>query len=167
MHIRPFSPEDITTLLVIYNDVIATSTAIYLDEPISQIELQDWVDTRLSKNYPVLVAILNNTVVGFSSFGDWRAKPGYRFTVEHTVHIAREKRGHGIGGALLEALFPFARTLNKHVMLGVVDADNIGSLRFHERYGFTEVARFPQVGFKFNRWLDAVFMQKFLNGAPE
>lgn len=149
-------------MLVIYNEVIANSTAVYIDTPSTLSEMQDWVDGKLAKNYPVLVAVENEQVLGFSAFGDWRAKPGYRYTVEHTVHIHADARGKGLGAQLLTALFPLAQALGKHAILGVVDGENTGSIRFHERLGFVEVARFPEVGFKFNRWLDAVFMQRFI-----
>lgn len=163
MNIRPFQPSDISQMLGIYNEVIANSTAIYIETPSSLTILQKWVDEKLAKNYPVLIAVEDGKVLGFSTFGDWRAKPGYRYTVEHTVHMHVDARGKGVGAQLLQALFPCAHALGKHVMLGVVDGENTGSIRFHERLGFTEVARFPQVGFKFNRWLDAVFMQRFIN----
>lgn len=163
MHIRPFIPADISDMLVIYNEVIANSTAIYIDTPSTLEELQEWVETKQIKKYPVLVAVKESAVLGFSTFGDWRAKPGYRYTVEHTVHVNANTRGQGIGAHLVKALFPYAHALGKHVMLGVVDGENTGSIRFHERLGFEEVARFPQVGYKFDRWLDAVFMQRFID----
>ncbi|PHR91796.1 MAG: GNAT family N-acetyltransferase [Robiginitomaculum sp.] len=163
MRIRPFIPSDISDMLLIYNEVIANSTAIYIDTPSTLEELQNWVKTKQAQNYPVLVAVDGDTVLGFSAFGDWRPKPGYRYTVEHTVHVSADTRGQGIGAQLVKALFPYAHALGKHVILGVVDGENTGSIRFHERLGFKEVARFPQVGYKFDRWLDAVFMQRFID----
>jgi L-amino acid N-acyltransferase YncA len=112
----------------------------------------------------VLVAVEGDRVLGFSSFGDWRgAWSGYRHTVEHSVHVAAKSRGCGIGGRLVEALFPLAAAMNMHVMIGGIDAANQGSLRFHERLGFQRVAHFRQVGHKFGRWLDLVFVQRFLD----
>ena len=104
-------------------------------------------------------------MIGFASFGDFRAWPGYRFTVEHTVHVRADRRGHGVGSALMAPLFDRAAALGKHVMVAGVDADNLPSLRFHERHGFTRVAHFRQVGFKFDRWLDLIFLQRFLEPA--
>ncbi|HXN09962.1 MAG TPA: GNAT family N-acetyltransferase, partial [Steroidobacteraceae bacterium] len=103
------------------------------------------------------------------SFGDWRGTwPGYRYTVEHTVHVESAARGTGVGRQLLEALFPRALALHKHVMVGGIDADNHASIRFHERLGFVPVAHFREVGHKFGRWLDLVFVQKLLEapGSP-
>jgi phosphinothricin acetyltransferase len=117
----------------------------------------------------VLVAVAGSEVLGFASFGEWRgAWPGYRYTVEHSVHVRGDVRGRGVGRALLEALFPAALALGKHVMIGGIDAANDASIRFHARLGFERVACFREVGHKFGRWLDLIFMQRFLDppGAP-
>ena len=97
----------------------------------------------------MLVALdsTNNDVLGFASFGEWRgAWPGYRYTVEHTVHVRHDVRGQGVGRALVEALVPRALALGKHVMIGGIDAANEASIRFHERLGFERVANFREVG---------------------
>jgi L-amino acid N-acyltransferase len=169
MLIRNATMDDLPEVLAIYNDVVATSTAIYADRPATLEDRAEWFETRRKRGYPVLVAVEGDGVLGFSSFGDWRgAWAGYRHTVEHSVHIAAQSRGGGVGRRLVEALFPFASAMNMHVMIGAIDAANEGSLRFHERLGFQRVAHFKQVGHKFGRWLDLVFMQRFLDapGAP-
>ncbi len=163
--IRPARLSDIPGLLAIYNEVIATSTAVYAVEAVSLEDRQQWFNTRQAQGFPVLVAVVGEAVVGFASFGEWRgAWHGFRFTVEHSVHVAASARGQGIGQALVEALFPLALAMDKHVMIGAIDGDNDGSVRFHERLGFTVAGRFPEVGHKFGRWLDLVFMQRFLDG---
>jgi phosphinothricin acetyltransferase len=162
MLIRDAGSHDLPGILAIYNEVIATSTAIYRDEPTSLDERGAWLQARLAKGFPVLVAVDAGDVLGFSSFGEWRGAPGYRHTVEHSVHVGAARRGTGIGRALVDALFPRALAMGKHVMIGGVDAENEPSLRFHARLGFEEVARFRQVGRKFDRWLDLVFVQRFL-----
>ena len=169
IEIRPAGIDDLPAVLAIYNEVIATSTAVYSLEPSTLAERQDWFDARRTGGYPVLVALCGTEVVGFASFGEFRgAWPGYRYSVEHSVHVHRGHRGGGIGSALVQALFPLALAMGKHVMLGGVDADNEGSLRLHERLGFQRVAHFREVGHKFGRWLDLVFVQRILDapGAP-
>jgi phosphinothricin acetyltransferase len=169
MLIRDAARDDLQQILAIYNDVVATSTAIYADRPATLEDRAQWFEGRKARGYPVLVAVEAERVLGFSSFGDWRgAWSAYRHTVEHSVHVAAENRGGGIGGRLVEALFPLAVSMNMHVMIGAIDAANNGSLRFHERLGFQPVAHFKEVGHKFGRWLDLVFMQRFLDapGAP-
>ena len=147
-------------LLSIYNDVIATSTAIYSHLPVALDDRRQWWRARLAQGYPVLVARDPSGVVGFASFGDFRAWPGYRFTVEHSVHVRADGRGRGVGTALLTALFPRAAALNKHVMIGGVDAANAAAIRFHERLGFEKAGQLREVGYKFDRWLDLVFLQR-------
>jgi L-amino acid N-acyltransferase YncA len=165
---RTAEEADLPAILSIYNSIVATSTAIYRDEPTTLEERTAWFRARTAAGYPVLVAELDGEVLGFASYGDWRgAFPGYRHTVEHTVHIADGARGSGAGAALMRHLLDLARQAGVHVMLGAVDADNAGSLRFHERLGFTRVSHFHEVGRKFGRWLDLVFVQKILGSAGE
>jgi len=107
----------------------------------------------------VLVATLGDAIVGYASFGDFRAFDGYRFTVENSVYVAEKARRQGAASALLAALIEEARALGKHVMVAGIAGDNDISIRLHAKYGFVETARMLEVGFKFGRWLDLVFMQ--------
>jgi phosphinothricin acetyltransferase len=151
---------DLPGLLAIYNEVIATSTAVFSSVPVTLAERQQWWRTRIAQGYPVLVARDAQGVAGFSTFGDFRASPGYRFSVEHTVHVRGDGRGRGLGTSLVRALIPRAAQLGKHVMIAGVDAANAPSIRFHERLGFTVAGTLREVGHKFDRWLDLVFMQR-------
>jgi L-amino acid N-acyltransferase YncA len=162
--IRAAREADLPGILAIYNDVIAASTAVYTSETATLEERRAWFSARSSQGFPVLVAVDNGGVLGFASFGEWRgAWPGYRYTVEHSVHVRGDMRGRGVGRLLVEALFPQARALGKHVMIGGIDAANDASIRFHARLGFERVACFREVGHKFGRWLDLIFMQRFLD----
>jgi L-amino acid N-acyltransferase YncA len=162
MTVRDAVENDLPAILEIYNEVIATSTAVYRDTPATLDDRLSWWRAKQEPGFPTLVADDDGLVVGFATFGDFRSWPGYRFTVEHTVHVHRDRRGRGIGSALMRPLIERAESLGKHVMIAGVDADNAGSIAFHERLGFERVAHFREVGFKFNRWLDLVFLQKFL-----
>ncbi len=163
--IRDATSADIEGVLAIYNDVVRTSTAIYRDEPTTLEERSTWWSGRVQQGYPVLVAADESGVLGFASFGDFRAWPGYRYTVEHTVLVRGDCRAQGVGLALMKPLMTRAESLGKHVMVAGVDADNHPSLRFHERLGFQRVGHFHEVGFKFGRWLDLVFLERLLGGA--
>ena len=163
MTVRNAVDEDVPGILAIYNDVIATSTAVYRDDPASLDDRQQWLNARRAQSYPIIVAAGGSGIVGFASYGDFRAWPGYRFSVEHTVHVRADERGRGVGTMLMQALIQRAIEQRKHVMIGGVDADNEPSLRFHERLGFVRAAHLRQVGFKFGRWLDLVFVQRILN----
>jgi L-amino acid N-acyltransferase YncA len=162
--IRPANEADLPGILAIYNDVIISSTAVYTDSPVPLEERKAWLDARRAQRYPVLVSVDGLDVMGFASFGDFRPWPSYRHTVEHTVHVRSDRRGLGIGGRLVRELFPMAIARDKHVMIAGVDASNEDSLRFHERLGFEKVAHLKEVGHKFGRWLDLVFLQRFLDG---
>ena len=125
---------------------------------------------RRARGFPVLVAVDDAAptpkVVGIGTYADFRDsidKPGYRFTVEHSIHVHRDATGRGIGPRLLDALVAHARRRGAHVMVAGIDGENEGSIRFHERHGFVETARMPQIGHKFGRWLDVVFLQRYLD----
>jgi phosphinothricin acetyltransferase len=159
MQIRPALESDVPGVLAIYNDVIATSTAIYVDQPVALQDRIDWFRARRAQGYPVLVAVDETGVAGYASYGDFRAFPGYRYTVEHSVHVRADRRAAGVGAALMGALIPLAAGQGKHMMIAAIDAANTGSIRFHGRFGFVAAGHFREVGVKFGRWLDVVFMQ--------
>jgi phosphinothricin acetyltransferase len=165
MPIRDAIEADLPAILAIYNEIIASTTAVYSEQPVSLEDRHRWWRGRVEQGYPVLVAHDAAGVAGFATFGDFRAWPCYRHTVEHSVHVHRERRGQGIGTQLVSALIPRAALLGKHVMVAGVDADNAISIRLHERLGFERVAHFREVGCKFGRWLDLVFLQRSI-GAP-
>jgi phosphinothricin acetyltransferase len=162
MTIRDATQDDFPSITAIYNEVILHSTAIYRDEPVTVADRIALWRARSDQGYPTLVAHDGEAVLGFAWFGDFRSGVGYRFTVEHTVHVDAACRGQGIGSELLEALIPRAAALGKHVMIGGIDAENAGSLRFHERHGFERVAHCREVGYKFGRFLDLVLVQRII-----
>jgi L-amino acid N-acyltransferase YncA len=162
LQIGDATEEDLAGLLAIYNEVIATSTAIYSCDPVTLEERQKWWRARTAQGYPVLIARDEQGVAGFATFGDFRAWPGYRFTVEHSVHVRAAGRGRGVGTLLVQALLARAAALGKHVMIAGVDAANAAAIRFHERLGFEKCGHLREVGYKFERWLDLVFLQRRL-----
>lgn len=162
--LRPATPADLPAILAIYNDAVLHTTASYDLEPSTLAQRAAWLDERTRQGFPVIVADEGGEVVGFGSYGTFRDKPGYRHTVEHSVYVAPGRRGRGIGRALLAELIALARAQGKHAMVGGVDAENTGSLQFHLALGFVEVARFREVGYKFGRWLDIIFVELILDG---
>src|SRR5215472_11356715 len=151
---------DLEGIVRIYNEVIANTTAVFASLPVTVAERRRWWQARTAQGYPVLIARDAHGVAAFGTFGDFRAWPGYRFTVEHTLHVRADARGRGIGTQLLRVLIGRAHALGKHVMIAGVDADNAASIRFHERLGFTQAGRLREVGYKFDRRLDLVFLQR-------
>lgn len=163
--VRDASEADLVGITAIYNDVVATTTAIYSGTPATLADRRAWLTARVSAGFPVLVAVrAEEEVCGFASFGAWRgAWPGYRYTVEHSVHVAADWRGAGVGRQLMSALIARGQAMGLHAMIGAVDAANAASLGFHEKLGFQRVALMPEVGRKFDRWLDLVFVHRFLD----
>ena len=159
MRIRDATKSDVPAILGIYNDVVTNTTAIYDERPSTLEERQAWFEAR-SKNFPVLVGELNGEVVGFSTFGEWRSRWGYRFTVEHSVHVRADCRGKGFGRQLIEVLFPRAAAMNVHMMIAHIDSAAATSLRLHEKLGFENVGTFREVGKMRGGWLSVVAMQK-------
>lgn len=162
MRVREAEEADLPGVLAIYNDVIARSTAVFSDQPATLDDRRAWLAQRRSLGYPVLVAEDARGVAGFASFGDFRSWPGYRHTVEHSIHVREGVRRSGVGGLLLLPLIARAAALGKHVMVAGIDGENAASLAFHARFGFVEAGRLREVGHKFGRWIDLVFMQRAL-----
>jgi phosphinothricin acetyltransferase len=159
--VREATAADQRAILDIYNEAVLDSTATFDLEPRTWEEHQQWADAH-GPPYRVLVAVVDETVAGWGSLSPFRAKQGYRFTAEDSIYVHQDLRGRGIGGALLEGLVEAARRGGFHSIMALIDGDGAVSVRLHQRAGFRHVGRFPEVGFKFDRWLDVVHMQKVL-----
>jgi phosphinothricin acetyltransferase len=156
------SRADLGEILAIYNEVIRNSTAVYSEEEFTPARGDAWFNTKIDHGFPMVVARDPTGITGFGTFGEFRAWPCYRNSVEHSVHVRSDRRGRGIGRALVADLLARAAAAGKHVMIAGIDADNAVSLGMHRSLGFVEVGHFREVGFKFGRWLDLKFMQCIL-----
>ncbi len=160
--VRQATEKDMTAVLEIVNDEILHSTAIW-DYDVRTLDQQKTIFTeKKEKGFPFLVAEKNNRIVGFGTYGPFRFKIGYRFTVEHSVYVHKDFTGNGIGSLIVKELIEMAKLQKLHTMIGVIDAENIGSIAFHERMGFKKVGHLKETGYKFDRWLDSVFVQMML-----
>lgn len=162
--IRPGTREDVPGILAILNDAILTTTASWHHEPRTLEQQLAWFDAKQAGGWPVLVAVApGGTVAGWATFGPFRPLAGYRLTVEHSVYVDAARRRRGIATRLLEALVVEARSRGLHAMIGGAAAENEGSIVLHERLGFERVAHFREVGEKFGRRLDLVFLELLLD----
>ncbi len=161
--IRDAREDDLPAILSIHNDEILHGTAIWWRDPVDLANRRALLATQRAKSYPYLVAEADGRVAGYASFGEFRPQDGYDRTVETSLYVHPNHRGRGVAAALMPALIEAARHLGKHAMVGGIDATNEASLRLHRRFGFVETGRLPQVGFKFGRYLDLVFMQLLLD----
>jgi len=160
--IRPYQIEDAPILLEIINYNILNATALYDYEPRTLENQVAILEEKLSKGFPVIVATENKMVVGFGYYSEFRFREAYKFTVEHSVYAHPNHIGKGIGKLILENLIDLAKAQKLHTMIGVIDAENQSSIEFHKKFGFEIAGTIKESGFKFNRWLHSVFMQKML-----
>ena len=160
--VRPAAEPDLAAILEITNEAIRNGTALWTVTPTTLQARRDWWQERVADGFPVLVAERAGRVLGFASYGRFRPHEGYAHTVEHSLYVHAGARGEGLGHALLAALVSDATRAGKHVMIGGIEAGNGASIALHERAGFTRSALLLQVGRKFDRWLDLLFMQKQL-----
>jgi phosphinothricin acetyltransferase len=157
--IRAATTSDIAAITAIYNDVIATTNAIYREAQVDVSERMAWFEDKRAHGYPVIVADQEGEVVGYGVFGSFRFGEGYNHTVEHSVHVSQSHRGQGIGKEILEYLMSLAREQNRKVMVAAIDSTNIASIKLHASYGFQESARMPHIAQKHGQPLDLVLMQ--------
>jgi L-amino acid N-acyltransferase len=165
MIVRPATVTDADAIASTLNAFIATTTIEWTDAPKTEDSVLVWLDDHET----VLVAEEADDVVGVAAYGWFRdvvKRPGYQFTVEHTVHVREDHWGKGIGRDLMHALIDLARESGKHTIIGAVDSANGASIRFHERLGFVEVGRLPEIGAKFGQWCDLVLLQIHLDDRP-
>jgi L-amino acid N-acyltransferase YncA len=162
-NIRSARESDLPGILEIYNDIILTTTAVYQYVPQTTEMRRAWYDSKLKDGFPVFVAESEGRVVGFSSYGPFRAWAAYKYTVENSVYVAADQRGNGIGKLLMTPLIDTAKQQDLHAIIAGIDASNLGSIKLHQSFGFEGVAHFRQVGYKFGHWLDLKFMQLLLN----
>jgi L-amino acid N-acyltransferase YncA len=180
--IRDAVAADLQAIVGLLNAFITTTTYEYTDTPHTVASRAPWFARQTRRGFPVLVAetmapgdaresgTAPNTpsptstpVVGFAAYGDFRdsvARPGYRFVVEHSVHVAEDAWGAGVGRLLMESLIDRAAANGVRTMIGAIDSSNVGSIEFHRRLGFVETARMPEVGYKHGQWLELVLVQR-------
>jgi len=125
---------------------------------------REWFKAKQAASLPVLVAVESGAVLGFASYGPFRAWPAYKYSVELSVYVDESARGRGIGSDLVRGVLATARERDLHVVMAGITADNAVSLRLHEKLGFVEVAHIREVGYKFGRWLDLKLLQIVLDG---
>ncbi len=163
MLVRDVTELDLPAILEIHNDSILKSTANWSYYTVDLANRVAFLADRRAKGYAFLAAFEGDTLLGYASFGDFRPHDGYCRTVEHSVYVHPNHLRKGVARALMLPLMAAAHRAGKHVMLGGLDATNTASIALHKSLGFIETGRMPQVGYKFERYLDLVFVQKQLD----
>jgi phosphinothricin acetyltransferase len=163
VRVRPARREDCPAILEIYNEAVLTTTASYDVEPRTLEHRLAWFDDHTRKGYGMFVAEDADQVVGWSSLSPFHDRFGFRYTAENSIYVAAARRGQGIGALLFPPLLDSAHEKKLHSLIAAIDASNAASLRLHARFGFTQVGHFREVGHKFDRWLDVLYLQRMLS----
>lgn len=159
--IRPAAESDLVAINDIYNHYVLHSSCTYQEEPEPIEGRRRWFNSHGEK-HPVIVAEAGRQVVGWGSLSAYHARAAYRHTVENSIYVHHQHQRNGIGSILLKELIVRARHLGHRAIIAVIDAEQTGSVALHERFRFEKVGHFKQVGFKFDRWLDVVYMELIL-----
>jgi L-amino acid N-acyltransferase YncA len=155
-------------ILAIFNDAILNSTALWEYKARTLGTMQTWFATKAAGNFPVIGAVdEDGLLLGFASYGTFRAWAAYKYSVEHSVYVRSDQRGKGFGKALLQELIKKANQQEFHTLIGAIDIDNKKSIALHEKMGFEYSGTLKQAGYKFGRWLDFVFYQLILETPTE
>jgi phosphinothricin acetyltransferase len=156
-------PRHAAAILAIFNEAITNSTALYDYRPRALDTMAPWFAAKRGKGFPVIgLEDDEGRLLGFASYGTFRAWPAYKYAVEHSIYIHADHRGQGLGRQLLEALIDRARADQVHTLIGGIDAANLASITLHTRLGFQHAGTVREAGFKFGRWLDLAFYQRIL-----
>jgi L-amino acid N-acyltransferase len=159
--IRTALPTDLAAINDIYNHYVIHSTCTYQEDAEPMAGRRQWFEHHGAK-HPVIAAELNGEVVGWGTLSAYHARSAYQRTVENSIYVHHRYQRLGIGSLLLQDLILRARALGHHVIIAVIDAGQEASVGLHERFGFQKVGHFKEVGFKFGRWLDVIYMELVL-----
>jgi L-amino acid N-acyltransferase len=159
--IRVAGLADLATINDIYNHYVFHSTCTYQETAEPMESRRQWFAGHGAR-HPVTVAEINGKIVGWGSLSPYHARSAYRNTVENSVYIHHEFQRRGIGSIILKDLIERSRAIGHRAIIAGIDVEQTGSVRLHEKFGFEKVGHMKQVGFKFGRWLDVVYMELLL-----
>jgi phosphinothricin acetyltransferase len=159
--IRTATRYDAAAINDIQNHYVERSTVTFLKEPLTLDERLEWFDKH-SEFHPITVAEAGEEVIAWGSLGSFRSTAAYRQTSELSVYVRDDWHRRGVGRAIVIDLVERARVLDHHAIIGCCCSEAVASIALLEALGFERVGYFPQVGWKFERWLDVVFVQKTL-----
>lgn len=161
--VRGATPADLPAIAEIYNQEVLASIVTFDTEPWSRERASEWLEDH-GQPYAVLVAERDRRIDGWASLSPFGRKPAYRWTAEDSVYVRDGVRGEGVGGALLAGLLEAGAENGIHTVIARIAAPNPASVALHERLGFQRLGIEREVGYKFDRWLDVMVMQRMLLG---
>jgi len=159
MLIRPATDRDLDEILAIHNTAVRESLAIWTETEETRDDRAAWLAAHEEAGEPVLIADVDGRVAGYATYGRFRPKMGYRYSVENSVYVHGDFQRQGIGRLLMVQLIAEARAAGIHVMIAGIEAGNAASIALHRQLGFEEPLILREAGTKFGRWLDLAFMR--------
>jgi phosphinothricin acetyltransferase len=160
--LRPFGWQDVPAITAIYAHYVNTSVATFDTEAPGETYIADKFGHMAEAGHPVIVAERDGKTLGYAYASTFRPRYAYRFTCEDTLYLDPEAVGQGVGSALLGKLIEHSQAFGFRQMVAVITAGNPASIKLHEKHGFSTMGTYPELGFKFDRWLDIVHMQRRL-----
>lgn len=158
--IRPYSPADVPAVTRIYGHYVRETVITFETEEPSEAEMASRFAAITAKGHPLLIGEVDGAVIGYAYASTYRAREAYRFTCEDSIYLAPDAVGHGLGGKLLGRLIEASSKAGLKQMLAVITAERANSIRLHEKHGFRLIGRYEKLGYKFDRWLDIVHLQR-------
>lgn len=162
--IRQANERDLNDILIIYNNAILNTTAVYTYKAQTLEQLKLWFENKIKDGYPVFVYEKNNRIAGFSTYGPFRAWPAYKYTVEHSVYVKTECRNKGIGTSLVNKIIEDTKQREYATLVAGIDSLNVKSIKMHQKLGFQYSGIIKRAGYKFGKWLDLTFYQLNFQG---
>ncbi len=159
MDFRQANPTDAADIAAIWNREIRDGVATFSTREMTVAEIETMI---AEEGTAVQVAVVSGELIGFARFYPFRGGVGYRFTKEHSIYLEPKAQGMGAGRALMQRVCHIAKQEGVHSLMAAISSENPAGVAFHKTLGFEQVARVPEVGHKFGRWMDLILMQKFL-----
>ncbi|MBN9307064.1 MAG: hypothetical protein BGO82_07015 [Devosia sp. 67-54] len=160
--IRPYAPADIPAVTRIYGHYVRDTVITFETEAPDEAEMARRFAAIVGKGHPLLIAEQAGRVIGYAYASTYRPREAYRFTCEDSIYLAPDAVGKGLGGTLLARLIEDSSKAGLRQMLAVITAERANSIRLHEKHGFRFIGRYEALGYKFDRWLDIVHLQRAL-----
>lgn len=160
--IRPVHTDDSGTIARIYNHYIEKTIITFEEIRVTTSDMYTRI-LNITANFPWRVYVDNGEVLGYAYAGEYKSRCAYRNTAEVSIYLKPTAQGKGIGSGLMANLLEQIRPLSLHALIGVIALPNPASVRLHEKFGFTKVGHFKEVGFKFNQWIDVGYWEKILS----
>lgn len=160
--LRPFAWSDVPAVTAIYRHYVEETVITFETEPPSEAAMAERFGKLVDLGHPLIVAERDGAAIGYAYASFYRPRAAYRFTCEDSIYLSKDAIGQGLGGLLLQRLLAESAAAGFKQMLAVITAERANSIRLHEKLGFRKVGHYEAVGFKFDRWLDIVHLQKGL-----